>query len=89
MTFAQFIGDSSSGIIGVINIVIVPVIFSLAFAAFIWGVANYFFFHGGNEEKRSEGRDFIFWGIIGIVVLISVWSFVKILLSTLGIAPSA
>lgn len=89
MTFAQFIGDSSSGIIGVINIVIVPVIFSLAFAAFIWGVANYFFFHGGNEEKRSEGRQFIFWGIIGIVVLISVWSFVKILLSTLGIAPSA
>ncbi len=89
MTFAKFIGDSSSGIIGAINIVIVPIIFALAFAAFIWGVANYFFFHGGNEEKRSEGRQFIFWGIIGLVVLISVWSFVKILLSTLGIAPSA
>ena len=87
MTFAQFIGGSSSGVIGVINLVIVPGIFSLSFAVFIWGVANYFFFHGGNEEKRAEGREFVFWGIIGIVVLLSVWSFVRILLSTLGIAP--
>ncbi len=89
MTFAQFIGNSSSGIIGVINLVIVPLIFALSFAAFIWGVANYFFFHGGEEAKRKEGREFIFWGIIGLVVLLSVWSFVKILLSTLGIASGA
>ena len=89
MTFAQFIGNSSSGIIGILNTVFVPIIFTLSFAAFVWGVANYFFFHGAEEAKREEGRQFIFWGILGIVVLLSVWSFVKILLSTLGIAPSA
>ncbi len=89
MTFAQFIGNSSSGIIGILNTVIVPVIFALSFAVFVWGVANYFFFHGGEESKREEGRQFVFWGILGIVVLLSVWSFVKILLSTLGIAPGA
>lgn len=89
MTFAQFVGSGSTGIIGALNTIIVPVIFALAFAAFIWGVVSYFFLHGGEEEKRAEGRQFVFWGIIGMVVLFSVWGFVNLLLSTLGIAPSA
>jgi hypothetical protein len=89
MTFKDFIGSGSTGIIGILNTVIVPVIFALAFAVFVWGVMNYFFLHGGNEEKRSEGRQFVFWGIIGMVVLFSVWGFVNLLLSTLGIAPGA
>jgi len=53
------------------------------------GVVNYFFFSKDNETKRTEGRQFIFWGILGMVVLFSVWGFVNLLLSTLGIAPSA
>jgi hypothetical protein len=95
MTFAQFIGVgptgnlTGGGIIGVISTVIVPVIFSLAFAAFIWGVIKYFFLHGGEETARKEGREFILWGIVGMAVLFSVWTLVKLLLSTLGIAPSA
>jgi heme/copper-type cytochrome/quinol oxidase subunit 4 len=89
MTFAQFIGSGSTGIIGVLNTVVIPVIFAFAFAAFVWGVVNYFFLHGDEEGKREEGRKFMFWGIIGMVVLFSVWGFVNIMLSTLGIAPSA
>ncbi len=86
MTFAQFVGSGSTGIIGVINTVIVPIIFALAFAAFVWGVVSYFFIHGGEEGKRAEGRNFILWGVIGMAVLFSVWGFVGLLLSTLGIA---
>jgi Type IV secretion system pilin len=85
MTFKDFI----TGIIGILNTVIVPVIFALAFVTFVWGVMNYFIFNGGNEEKRSEGRQFVFWGILGMAVLFSVWGFVNLLLSTLGITPGA
>lgn len=88
MTFKDFIGSGSTGIIGILNTVIVPVIFACAFASFVWGVANFFFLHGSEEGRREEGREFIFWGIIGMVVMFSVWGFVNILLSTLGIAPS-
>ncbi len=88
MTFAQLVGSGTTGIIGLINIVIVPVIFALAFLVFIWGIVKYFFIHGGDEKKRDEGRQFILWGILGIVVLLSVWGFVNLLLSTLGIAPA-
>ncbi len=86
-SFKNFIGSGSSGIIGLLNTVVVPVIFAFAFAAFVWGVVNYFFLHGGEEAKREEGRKFVLWGILGMVVLLSVWGFVNIVLSTLGIAP--
>ena len=86
-TFAQFVGDGSTGIIGAINIIIVPSIIAIAFAVFVWGVVNYFFLHGADEGKRAEGRQFMFWGIIGMAVLFSVWGFVNLLLSTLGVAP--
>lgn len=88
-TFAQYVGNSSSGIIGLINLVIVPVIFALTFLVFIWGVINYLILNGDDETKRSEGRQFALWGILGMVVLFSVWGLVNLLLSTLGIAPPA
>ncbi len=87
MTFKQFIGTGDTGIIGIINTVIVPVIFALAFLVFIWGVFK-FVANAGDETKRAEGRQFILWGLLGIVVLFSVWGFVNLLLSTLGIMPS-
>lgn len=76
------------GIIGAINTAVVPVIFAFAFAAFIWGVMKYFFINAGDEGKREEGRQFVLWGILGMVVLFSVWALVNMLLSTLGIAPT-
>lgn len=87
MTFAQFVGGGTQGLIGAINTVIVPVIFALAFAAFIWGLVKHFFIHGSEEKSREDGRSFILWGLIGMVVLFSVWGFVNLMLSTLGIAP--
>jgi len=88
MTFSQFIGSGSTGVIGVINTVIIPFIFALAFAFFLWGVFKHFFIHGTDDKEREKGRQFILWGVLGIVVLLSVWGLVRMLLSTLGIAPS-
>lgn len=88
MTFAQFVGSGNTGILGLFNTVVVPVIFALALLVFIWGLVQYFFIHGGEDTKRAEGRQFALWGILGLVVLFSVWSLVNLLLSTLGIMPT-
>lgn len=88
-TFREYIGGGNTGIIGLLNTVVVPVIFALAFLVFVYGLVNYFFLQASDEKKREEGRTFVLWGFIGIVVLFSVWGFVNLLLSTLGIAPSA
>lgn len=85
MTFAIW----TSGIVGAISSIVIPLIFALAFLAFLWGVFQYFFLHGGEEDKRAEGRQFVIWGILGMVVLFSVWGLVNILLSTFGISPAA
>ncbi len=89
VTFKDFIGSGTTGIVGLLSTVVVPTIFAFAFAVFVWGVVNYFFLHGGDEAKRAEGKQFVLWGILGMVVLFSVWGFVNIMLSTLGIAPGA
>ena len=90
MTFAQFIGNSSTGLIGTLNIVVIPFIIALAFFFFVWGVIRYFFLDNkGDEGKLKEGREFILWGIVGLVLIFSIWGLVNIALSTLGIAPAA
>lgn len=85
MTFARYVND----IINLLSTVVVPTIFALSFLVFVWGVVSYFFFGVNDEKKRAEGRTFAFWGILGMVVLFSVWGLVNIVLSTLGIAPAA
>ena len=84
MTFKDWVGSGNEGLIGIGNTIIIPLIFAAAFVVFIWGITNYFFLHVDNEEKRREGKAFIFWGVLGMVLLFSVWGVLNLLLSTLG-----
>ncbi len=83
MTFKEYV-DS---LVDAMNDYIVPVIMALALITFIWGVFTHFFLHADDETKRTEGRQFVLWGILGLTLLFSVWSVVNIMLSTLGISP--
>jgi heme/copper-type cytochrome/quinol oxidase subunit 4 len=87
MSFKDWVGQpgGSSGILGVVSGVIIPFIFTLAFIIFIWGVVNYMFINGASEEKRVEGRQFMFYGILGMALLFSVWGVLNLLLATLGL----
>ncbi len=64
--------------IGLINTVIVPVVFAIAFLVFLWGVFTYFIAGGANEEKRQEGTKFVFSAIIGFVIMVSIWGLVNL-----------
>jgi hypothetical protein len=86
MTFAQFVGGGTQGIVGVLNTIVMPGLMTLAFFAFVYGVARYIM-QGDSDSKRIEGRNFILWGAIGLAVLVSTWAIVNIMLSTLGILP--
>ena len=68
---------------------IIPFIFALAVLAFIWGALNYFLLSGGEEEKRSKGKQFMIWGIIALTVMMCVWGLVGILGGTFSISTSA
>lgn len=65
---------------------IIPFLITLATAAFIWGIIQYFL-NPDNEEKRKKGKSFLLWGLIGLFVMISVWGLVGVLGNTFGINP--
>lgn len=72
-------------ITGLINDVLVPLIFALAFVVFIWGVFVYFIQGGSDEEKRTQGQQLMLYGIIGFFVMVSVWGLVNILVGTFSL----
>lgn len=66
---------------------IIPFLFSIAVLIVIFGVVNYIR-EGDNEEKRASARAFIIWGIVSIFVMLSIWGFVNILVTTFGVDNS-
>ncbi len=84
MTFRTFI----ESLVGAINTLVIPAIIALAFAYIVYGIVRFFFIEAGTDEGRRHGREFVLWGILGMVVMFSVWGLVYILLDTLGLAPA-
>lgn len=72
-------------IIDLINRVLVPVLFAVAFIVFLWGVAKAYIISVGDEEEVKKGHKLILWGLIGFAVMISVWGLVNIVVNTLGL----
>jgi len=59
-----------------------PIIILLAagaFIAFLWGVVV-FIYNAGDETKRSEGREAIFWGLVGLVIIFGVYGLLNLVL---------
>lgn len=77
MSFADLV----SSIALLVDRAIMPLLYALAFILFLIGMVRFFFM--GGEESRQKGRVFMLWGIIGFVVLFSVWSIVRLLLGVL------
>jgi hypothetical protein len=84
LAFAQVrnVADAAGLITGIINGVIVPLVFTIAFLVFIWGIFTYFIAAGENDEKRETGKKLMLYGIVGFFLMVSVWGLVNILLNT-------
>lgn len=79
------IGGIASQLIGLINNVLVPFLFAVAFIIFIYGVAKKYIFSNGDEGAVEEGHKLILWGLVGFFVMISVWGLVNIVVDTFGL----
>ncbi|MDP3735578.1 MAG: hypothetical protein Q8R39_04080 [bacterium] len=59
----------------------IPVIGGIALLLFLWGAAMVIF-QGGSEDAVRDGKRRIFWGLIALFVMFSVWGLVSILTET-------
>lgn len=66
---------------------IIPVLLGCAVAVFFWGVVK-FIWHAGDEKEVQEGRTFLVWGMVGIFVIIALWSIIGFIQTNFGLAPA-
>lgn len=60
---------------------IIPLLTGLGLLYFLYGL-YLFMSASGNETKRSDGKQYILYGLIGLFVMVSVWGLVSIISST-------
>ena len=89
ITFAKTLNEIGDQLIGLINTLLVPLLFAVAFIVFIYGIAKTYIFSHGDSEAVGEGHKLILWGLIGFFVMVSVWGLVNILTGTISFSNNA
>jgi hypothetical protein len=60
---------------------LIPLVIALTVLVLLWGIFK-LVLAGDNEEKRSEAKVIMFYGIVSLFVMVSVWGLVRILTNT-------
>ena len=71
---------------GIVTNIVTPLvegIFALALVLFIWGLMG-FIFGGEDATKKAEGKQHILWGIVGMVIMVSVYGIIRFVANSLG-----
>lgn len=66
---------------------LILLLFSVAFLYFVYGVFKFITLDAA-DAKRVEARNAIAWGIIGMVIMFSVYGIIRFVLDTFGISPA-
>lgn len=82
MTFSDLVFD----VIFILNL-IVPLIIGIALLGFFWGIFLYAF-KTDDETARGNAKEIMWWGIIALFVMISVFGILQILLNTFSLDSS-
>jgi uncharacterized membrane protein YidH (DUF202 family) len=64
---------------------LIDFLFALAILFFLYGVFE-FLANQTNEEKKTSGKSHMLWGIIGITIMLGVWTILGMLTNTLGVS---
>ena len=78
------LGDVLAWVLNIVNVYFIPLLVSLALLAFFW--RNIVALAKKDElVSKAETKWYLFWGIIALFVMVSVWGLVGILADALGI----
>lgn len=78
-----FVGKISTNVLNPV----IAIFFALAFAYFVYGVAAYIW-NPDSEEARTKGQQNMLWGVIGMLIMVSVFGIMRFLVNSIGADPS-
>ncbi len=84
VAYADAVGAFMSKVDTLIINPLIVLLFALAAVFFVYGVFQ-FITNAENEEKRTEGKNHMLWGIIGLTIMLGVWAILNIILNTFNI----
>jgi hypothetical protein len=58
---------------------------TLAIVVFFWGLIRYLWNMNATGEEAHKGLQLMFWGVIAIFVMVSIWGIIRLLQSTLKV----
>lgn len=64
-----------------------PIVAGLALLVFLWGLVK-FIVKADDEEARTQGRQFMVWGVVALFVMASLWGIIFFIGFSLGIDTS-
>lgn len=64
--------------------ILVLLVFALTLVVMLWQIINAWIIHGGDSTKVEEGKKTVFFGIIVLVVMSSIWGIVALLQTLLA-----
>ena len=73
----------------IIDVLVIPLLISLALLLFIWGVVQFFIYGAADESARAIGRVYMLYAIIGLVIIVAVWGFVNLILQLFGVSTDS
>jgi len=82
LAFAQNLTDTLVLISYFLN-AIIGLFVTLAIVVFFWGLIKYLW--SMDSENAHEGLKIMFWGLIAIFVMVSIWGIIKLLQNTLRV----
>ncbi len=84
MTIIPFLGKVN-------DLILNPLIllaFGIAFVYFLYGIIKFLSLDAANKS-RVEARNAIMWGIVGMIIMVSVFGIIKFVLDTFGVTVPA
>lgn len=65
---------------------VIGLFITLAIVVFFWGLIKYLW--SMDHENASEGLKIMFWGIVAIFVMVSIWGIIRLLQGTLQVTST-
>lgn len=81
----RYFGNFGEEIIGLIQGILVPLVFAIAFLMFLWGMFQTFILGGGDEDKQEKGKQLMVYAVIGFVVMTAIWGIVALVTNVFGV----